>query len=137
VIEFCCFFAVEVKTSSEFWRGCMALLNGIYVYISSYRICACISRTFDNLPSKIGCGLYTEFRNLILQEKAVYRRLSPWRRYCMLWNPQWRPLVADTIDYRSIPEVGRPWHHWQINVNAASDNQSAANAIANIILSHR
>jgi hypothetical protein len=42
--------------------------------------------------------------------------------------------VADTIDF---PEVGRPWHHWQITVNAASDNQSAANAVANILLSHR
>jgi hypothetical protein len=36
-----------------------------------------------------------------------------------------------------FPEVGRPLHHWQITVNAASDNQSAANAIANILLSHR
>jgi hypothetical protein len=42
--------------------------------------------------------------------------------------------VTDTIDF---PEVGRPWHHWKNTENAASDNQSAANAIANILLSHR
>jgi hypothetical protein len=36
-----------------------------------------------------------------------------------------------------FPEVGRPWHHWQITVNDASDNQSAAYAITNILLSQR
>jgi hypothetical protein len=43
-------------------------------------------------------------------------------------------IVADTINF---PEVWRPWRHWQITENAASDNQSAANAIANILHSHR
>jgi hypothetical protein len=82
----------------------------------------------------------------------------------MLWNSQWRPLVFETVilqaiahtrmrqhitsvsayfDYMRVadtidfPEVGRPWYHWQITEYAASDNQSAANAIANILLSHR
>jgi hypothetical protein len=36
-----------------------------------------------------------------------------------------------------FPEVGRPWHHWEITVNADSNNQSAANVIANILFSHR
>jgi hypothetical protein len=30
-----------------------------------------------------------------------------------------------------------PQHHWRITVNAASDNQSAANAVEHIELSHR
>jgi hypothetical protein len=75
--------------------------------------------------------------------------LSPRRRYCMLWNSQWRPIVFQTVILQAVihtrmrqritrvsvchnqfPEVGRPWHHWQIAVNVASNNKSAANAIA-------
>jgi hypothetical protein len=45
--------------------------------------------------------------------------------------------LHESSRHHRFPEAGRPWHHWQITVNAASDNQSAANAIANILLSHR
>jgi hypothetical protein len=38
--------------------------------------------------------------------------------------------VADTIDSLKL-------EHRKITVNTASDNQSAANAIANILLSHK
>jgi hypothetical protein len=38
--------------------------------------------------------------------------------------------VADTIYFQKSED-------WQITVSAASDNQSAANAIGNILLSHR
>jgi hypothetical protein len=36
-----------------------------------------------------------------------------------------------------FPEVRRPWHHGKITVNGASNNQSATNTIASILLSHR
>jgi hypothetical protein len=29
-------------------------------------------------------------------------RLSPRRRYCMLWNSQWRPLVFETVILQAI-----------------------------------
>jgi hypothetical protein len=48
-----------------------------------------------------------------------------------------RPTETVSSWYHRFPEVRRPWHHWQITFNAASDNQSAASAIANILLSHR
>jgi hypothetical protein len=124
------------------------------VWEMKYRICACISCTFLTriYPPKLGCGLCTEYYS--------FWRLSPRRRYCMFWNSQWRPLMFETFtmqatahtqmrqrigifwlhessQYHQFPEVGRLWHHWQITTNAASNNQSAANAIANILLSHR
>jgi hypothetical protein len=113
---------------------------------------------FDkNFPSKIGLRL--------MHGILSFWRLSPRRRYYMLWNSHCWPLVFETvilkviaharmhqrIYYRCIgmfwlhessrrhrfPEVGRPWHYCQIIVNAAGDNQSATNSIANILLSHR
>jgi hypothetical protein len=101
-----------------------------------YRICACVGRTFfdKNSPSKIGVRQKT--RNIM-----SFWRLSPPRRYCMLWNSQQIPLVFETVilqdiaharrrqritgasayfDYLRVAwhyqfwEVGRPWHHWQL-----------------------
>jgi hypothetical protein len=40
--------------------------------------------------------------------------------------------LHESSQHHRFPEVGRPWHYWQITANAASDNQSAVNAIANI-----
>jgi hypothetical protein len=31
--------------------------------------------------------------------------------------------LHDSSRHHWFPEVGRPWHHWQITINAASDNQ--------------
>jgi hypothetical protein len=45
--------------------------------------------------------------------------------------------LYESSQHHQFPKVGRLWHYWQITVNAASDNQSAANAIANIVLTHR
>jgi hypothetical protein len=41
--------------------------------------------------------------------------------------------VADTIDSQMLED----WHHWQITVNVASDNQSAVNTVTNTLFSHR
>jgi hypothetical protein len=53
-----------------------------------FRIYASTSRTFLTTiyPPKLGCGLYTKcFKNPRSSEKKpLYRRLSSWRRYCML-----------------------------------------------------
>jgi hypothetical protein len=63
----------------------------IYIYIYIYRICACVSRTFlaRFYPPKLGCSFIHEILKPRSSEKKPlpYRRLSPWRRYCVLWNP--------------------------------------------------
>jgi hypothetical protein len=41
--------------------------------------------------------------------------------------------VADTIDSQMLED----WHHWQITVNVASDNQRAVNTVTNTLFSHR
>jgi hypothetical protein len=124
---------------------------------SNYRICACISRTFDNnLPSKKLGAAYT--RNIVLLTtepatsvlyvvKIPVETVSVWdcylESYCTRANaPTYYRCIGifwlhESSRHHRFPEVRRLWHHWQITVNAASDNQSAANAIANILLSHR
>jgi hypothetical protein len=124
----------------------------------TYRICACVSRTFSTriYPPKLGCGLCTEYYVLLTTEPATpvlyvvkcpVETVGAWdcylASYCTRANA---PTYYWCIDifwlheisgHHRFPEVGRPWHHWQITVNAAGDNQSAANAIENILLSHR
>jgi hypothetical protein len=109
-----------------------------------------------NLPSKMGCGLYTEYYVLLATEPATpvlyvvklpVDTASVWDCYlascCTRANaPTYYRcigifLLHENSRYHRFPEVGRPWHNWQIAVNASRDNQSAANAIANILPSHR
>jgi hypothetical protein len=135
----------------------MACSGTALIFFTFYRICACISRTsWQEFNLQKWVAAYT--RNIV-----SFWRLSPRRRDWMLWNTQQRPLVFETYlasyctranvptYYRCIgifwlhessrhhlfPEVGRPWHYWQITINAASDNWSATNSIANILHSHR
>jgi hypothetical protein len=124
----------------------------------TYRICTCISRTFLTriYPPKLGCGLCTEYYVLFTTEpvtpvlyvlKLPVETASVWdcylASYCTCTNaPTYYRCIGifwlhESSRYHRFPEVGRPWHHWQITVNAASDNQSTANAIGNILLSHR
>jgi hypothetical protein len=103
-------------------------------------------------PPKLGCGLCTEYYVLLTTEPATpvlcivklpVETVSIWDLSCtraksLTYN--WCIGIFwlhETSGHHQFPEVGRPWHHWQITVNAASDNQSAANAIANILISHR
>jgi hypothetical protein len=58
-----------------------------------------------------------------------------------MWRHQYITSISafwlhESTQHHQFPEV-RSWHHWQITTNAASDNQSATNAITNILLSHR
>jgi hypothetical protein len=93
----CLFFYTRCSVEPP-WLGLLEiegteLPSATYIF---YRVCACISRTFStNLPSKIGVRLKHGIKkNLDTPRKSrYYRRLSPWRRYCMLWNPQWRPSI--------------------------------------------
>jgi hypothetical protein len=124
---------------------------------NGYRICACISCTFFNIiyPPKLGCGLYTEYYVLLTTEPATpvlyvvklpVETASVWdcylASYCTRANtPTYYQCICIFWLHKSsrrhgFPEVGRPRHHWQITVDAASDNQSAANAIENILLSN-
>jgi hypothetical protein len=103
---------------------------------------------FDkNLLSKIGvrlihgilCPLTTEPATPVLYVmKLLVETASVWD--CNLKATAHRCIgifwLHESSRHHRFPEVGRPWHHWQITVNAATDNQSAANAIANILLSH-
>jgi hypothetical protein len=103
-----------------------------------------------------GCGLCTEYYVILTTEPATpvlcvvklpVETVSVWdcylASYCTRANaPTYYWCIGtfwlhESSRHHQFPEVGRPWHHWQITVNAASDHQSAANAIANILLSHR
>jgi hypothetical protein len=123
-----------------------------------YRISACISHTFfftRIYPPKLGSGLCMEYYVLLTTEPAMpvlyvvklpVETASVWdcylTSYCTHVNtPTYYRCIGifwlhESSRHHRFPEVGRPWHHWQITVNAASDKQSAANAIANILLSH-
>jgi hypothetical protein len=112
---------------------------------------------FDkNLSSKIGVRLIHGILFLLTTEPATpvlydvklpVETASVWdcylASYCTCANtPMYYWCIGifwlhESSRHHRFPEVGRPWHYWQITVNAASDNQSAANAIANILLSHR
>jgi hypothetical protein len=70
------------------------------------------------------------FETVILQAVARANVPTYYRCIGICW-------LRESSRHHRFPKVGRPWHHWQITVNAASSNQSAANAIANILLSHR
>jgi hypothetical protein len=61
----------------------------------------------------------------------IYYHGSDCSTYYWYINIFW---LRDCIWHSHFPEVRRP-HHWQITVNAGSDKRSAANAIANILLS--
>jgi hypothetical protein len=103
----------------------------------------------------LGCGLYTEYYVLLATEPATpvlyvvklpVDTASVWdcylASYCTRANaPTYYQCISifwlhESSGHHRFPEVGRPWHHWQITVNAAGDNQSAANAIVDL-LSHR
>jgi hypothetical protein len=109
-----------------------------------------------NLPSKIGVRLIHGTLFLLTTEPATpvlyvvklsVETASVWDCYLAGFGtlsnvPTYYWCIGifwlhESSQHHQFPEVGRPWHHWQITVNAASDNQSAANAIANILLSHR
>jgi hypothetical protein len=112
---------------------------------------------FDkNLPSKIRvrlihgtwCPFYDWAATPVLYVvKLPVETTSVWDRYlasyCTCTNTpryhQWNGTfwLHESSQHHWFPKVGRLWHHWQITVNAASDNQSAANAMGNIVLSHR
>jgi hypothetical protein len=123
-----------------------------------YRICACTSRIFLTriYPPKLGCGLCTEYDVILTTEPATpilyvlklpVETASVWdcylASYCTRENaPTYYQCIGifwlhESSWHHQLKEVGRPWRHWQITINAASDNQSAANAIGNIFLSHR
>jgi hypothetical protein len=123
---------------------------------TNYRICACIRRTFLTRIYSIICvrlmyGIFfltTEPATRVLYVvKLPVETASVWdcylASYCTRANvPTCYWCIGifwlhESSWHHQCLEVGRPWHHWQITVNAASDNQSAANAITNILLSHR
>jgi hypothetical protein len=126
-------------------------------HMKVYRICACISRTFwQEFTLQNWVRLYTEHYVLFTTEpatpelyvvKLLIETASVWdcylASYCTRANAKtfFRCIGVFWLHERSLhhrfPEVGRQWHHRQITVNAASNNQSAANAIGNIVLSHR
>jgi hypothetical protein len=120
--------------------------------LQDYRICACISRTLltriyfqnwwaaytRNIMSFVDWAHDTsivccETASVLDCYLASYctRADAPTHYRCIgiFW------LHESSRNHR-FPEVGRPWNHWQITVNAAGDNWSAANAIANISLPH-
>jgi hypothetical protein len=130
---------------------CNLLLSFLLLLI--YRICVCISRTFLTIiyPPKLGYGLCIEYYILLTTEPATpvlyvvklpVETTSVWDCYlagyctcanappcCQCISIFW--LHESSWQHR-FPEVRGPWHYWQITINAASDNQNAANAIANI-----
>jgi hypothetical protein len=100
---------------------------------------------------KLGCGLYTEYYFLLTTEPATsvlyvvklpVETTSVCDCYlassCIRANaPTYYRCIGifwlhESSRHHRFPEVGRPWHHWQITVNAVSDNQSAANAITQV-----
>jgi hypothetical protein len=107
-------------------------------------------------PPKLGCGLCTEYYVLFTTEPATpvlyvvkipLETASVWDCYlasCCIYakTPTYYWCIGmfwlhESSRHHRFPEVGRPWHHRQITTIAASDNQSAANTITNILLSHR
>jgi hypothetical protein len=107
-------------------------------------------------PPKLGCGLCTEYYVLLTTDPATLvlyvvklpvETTSVWdcylSSYCTGANmPTYYRCISifwlhESSRHHRFPEVGRSWHHWQITINAASNNQSAANAVTNIVLSHR
>jgi hypothetical protein len=139
--------------------ACAHVCVCVYVDVRAciYRICACTSRTFLTIyPQKLRYCLYTEYYVLLATEPVTpvlyvvrlpVETAGVWDCYLASYCTR----ANATTYYRCIgifwlhgssrhhwfPEVEKPWHHWQSTVNAASHNQSAANAIANIFLSHR
>jgi hypothetical protein len=107
----------------------------------------------NNLPSKIGVRFMHGIFFLLTTEPATpvlyvvklpVETVSVWdcylASYCTHANvPVYYWCIGifwlhESSGHHQFPEVGRLW---QITVKAASDNQSATNAIANILLSHR
>jgi hypothetical protein len=131
--------------------------NCSYYQYKSFLICACISRTFwQEFTLKYWDAAYTRNIALLTTEPATpvlyvvklpVETASVGHCYlasdCTRANAQtyYRCIgifwLHESSRYHRFPEVWRPWHHWQITVNAASDNQIAANAIGNIVPSHR
>jgi hypothetical protein len=133
---------------------CHLMLNAIcsWNWLTKYRICTCISRTFfyKNLPSKIGVRLIHKilwrFNDWARDAGIVYcetpvETACVWdcylASYCTRANaPTYYRCTGifslhKSSQHHQFPEVGRPWHIWRITGNAARDNQIAANAIAN------
>jgi hypothetical protein len=95
----------KIRENSWFAGRLWGPFNKLFSWLrNKFRICACISRTFlTKIYHPKLVRLIPGIKNRSSEKKPLsYRRLSPWRRYCMLWNRQQGPLVADTIDYRSI-----------------------------------
>jgi hypothetical protein len=112
------------------------------INIEHFCIYACISRTFLTriYTTKLGCGLYTELKTQILPEKAIITQTTEPMMPVLYVVKLPLGTVSSRHHQLSIDrcsEVGRLWHHCQISINAASGNQSAANAIANILFLHR
>jgi hypothetical protein len=139
-----------------FWKACLGPIQ--MLKIVKYRICACVSRIFLTriYTPKLGCGLCTEYYVPLTSEPATpvlhvvklpLETASVWdcylASYCTRTNaPTYYRCIGifwlhESSRHNRFPELGRPWHHWQITVNDTSNNQSAANAIAYILLSHR
>jgi hypothetical protein len=71
------------------WKQIPSLTTSLLEYV--YRICMCKNRTFwQEFTPQNWCAAYTP--NIV-----SFWRLSPRRRYCTLWNSQWRPLVFETV----------------------------------------
>jgi hypothetical protein len=63
---------------------------------NQYRICACISRIFwQEFTLQNWGAAYT-------WNITPFWRLSPRRRYCILWNSQLVPLVFETVILQAI-----------------------------------
>jgi hypothetical protein len=97
-------------------------------------------------PPKLGCSLYTEYVLLTTEPaapvfyvvKLPVETVYVWDLSCKQLHARMRQCITGVSVWRHrFPEVERQWHHWQIIVNAASDNWIAANTIANILLPHR
>jgi hypothetical protein len=96
------------------------------------------------------------FSQLVVKSDSVFHHINCFSGHTFTTKDQLASLQATVyvrkyqcIMYISIfwwhksrwhyrfPYVRKPWHHWQIMVNAASNSQSAANAITYTLLSHR
>jgi hypothetical protein len=146
-------FIGQNACSLYLWVSCASQCKQWSPYLRVKKLHFFLTRIYR---PELGCGLWTEYYVFLTTEPATpvlyvvklpVETASIWdfyfASYCTRANtPTYYRCIGifwshESSRHHRFPEVGRPWHHWQMIVNAASDNQSAANAIANILLSHR
>jgi hypothetical protein len=97
-------------------------------------LCVYKPHFFDkNLLSKIQVQLFYFFIYLFKldppkkKKPLSFGRLSPRRRYWMLWNPQYRPLVFETVILQAIAHARR--HQHITGISAYFDYMRVTNTI--------